>query len=184
MPIIISSITRVASTNRIINQLGSDNETNRPFLLNAKTEFFAPASAASSCPSSAWFEFDLFNQRQNRNCIEFECHSQILLPDSPSGMDAATAHQTFIALQRARDQEKPNNNNNNNILRNNKNKANNNNNNSNMVSNVHRKITSVEGSNNDDDKAEDSDSELNGNMVLSKESRIKFRITENPMNIV
>lgn len=96
-------------------------------------------------------------------------------------MDAATAHQTFIALQRARDQVKPNNNNN--ILRNIKNKANNNNN-SNMVSNVHRKITSVENSNNDDDKDEDSDSEINGNIVLPKETRIKFRITENPMNTV
>lgn len=181
MPI-ISSKTRVASTNRIIiNQLVSNNEnihllTNRSFLLNAKTAFrAAPASAASSCPSSAWFEFDLFDQQQYRNCIEIECHSKILSPDLPSGMDAATTHQT--GLQRARDQTQPNSNSSNKI------------NNNNLVSNAYRKIISVDNDDDDNDLTNDDGEELNGNdftmnMNSPKESRIKFRITENPMNTV
>lgn len=157
MPIIHLK-TRVASTNRIKNQLVSNNDinllTNRSFLLNAKIAFrAAPASAASSF---AWFDH-LFDQQN------FE---EILSPDLSSGMDAT--HQTTIGLQRARDQNQ--------YYRNNSNNNSNININCNMVSNAHRKIVSV-----------DNDDELNGNdvtmaMNLPMESRIKFRITENPMN--
>lgn len=169
MPIIISSITRVASTNRIKNQLVSnENEnihllTNWSFLLNAKTAFRdAPASAASSCPT-VWFDHLIV--QQNRNCIENECYSQILLPDSsPSGMDATT-----LLFNGQPNHHNINGGTNNNYYICNK-----------MVSNAHRKnIISVSSVDNDD--------EFNGNdvsavMTLPKESRIKFRITENPMN--
>lgn len=148
MPIIISSITRVASTNRITNLLVSNNQnllTNRSFLLNAKTAFrTTPASAASSCPS-AWF--DQLIDQPNRKHNEIEYHSQILSRNSSSGMDV-TGPQP------------------------NRNCSNNNSNiNYNMVSNAHRKIVPI-----------DNDDELNGNDIM--ETRIKFRITENPMNAV
>lgn len=88
MPIIISSITRVARTNRIKNQLVN---TNRSFLLNAKIAFRAAPASAASCPS--WF--DHFSDQQNRNCTEYLI---TLSPDLSSGMDATNG------LQRARDQ--------------------------------------------------------------------------------
>lgn len=168
---------------------------------NKQTAAFSRAAATPACAASTtcctstsdnnsttattavWF--DPFYVQQTSKSIEFDSIDNFM-PDSPSGMDtsafAATdphpylyqqqqqQQQKFIGLQRARNNSIANNNNNNNNS--------NGNTNYNTVSNAHRKIVTI-----------DNDDELNGNDItmtttLPMESRIKFRITENPMNAV
>lgn len=154
------------------------------------------ATTTTSYPTTAvWFDpFYEQQQQTSKHSIAFDSLENFM-PDSPSGMDtlafaaAATAtasdlhryqqqqqQQKYNGLQHARNNFIANNNNiNNNTI------ISNSNTNYNTVSNAHRKIVQI-----------DNDDELNGNNIAmtttqspsSMESRIKFRITENPMNAV